>query len=424
MKILWVATKAPWPPVDGGRLLLLNTLRALSAAGHQVTLVAPVDASGGRSGTAPGDDAERTCAGLRSCCRPSLVSVNRRLLLADAARAQLARVPLTIVRHNLPAVARRVAEHLRDEAFDLVQAEQVQALSSAAGAFEGRLPVVLRAQNVESDLWAQSAREASWRRSLLALEARRLAVWEGRAVRRCAATLALTAEDAGRLGTLAGMATPPLRGVVPPAPLRGDLDNVHHVPAPFEPELPAASDPLPGSPPVVLFGSGGWRPNAAGADWFLRDAWPRVRSVRPDAILHVFGIQAVGPGVVSHPAPADSRAAYPREGVLVVPLKVASGVRIKILEAWARGVSVVATPAAARGLEAEDGEQLLLARDGEEFAAALSRLGRDGGLANRLIDEGRRHLRERHDFSRVAERLTEIYQGLKPCSEGARAGRR
>ena len=383
MKILWVATKAPWPPVDGGRRLLLDTLRALSVAGHQVTLVAPIDA---------GDDGEQACTGLRPCCRPSLVPVSRRPLWLDAGRAQLARTPLTIVRHTLAAVTRRVAEHLRDDAFDLVQSEQVQALSSSAAAFEKRLPVVLRAQNVESDLWAQSAGLASWRRPLLELEARRLAAWEGRAVRRCAATLALTAQDAERLETLAGTDA-----------------HVHHVPAPFESELPPASDPLPGSPPVVLFGSGGWQPNAVGADWFLGDVWPRIRSARPQATLHVFGLEAAGPGVVSHPAPEDSRAAYPRGGVLVVPLKVASGVRIKILEAWARGLPVVATPEAARGLDAEDGQQLLLAGAGEAFAGAVSRLGRDAGLASRLIDKGRRRLRQRHAFQRVAQRLGEIY---------------
>jgi hypothetical protein len=44
MRILLVATKTPWPPIDGGRLVLLNTIEALRDADHHVTLVAPVDA--------------------------------------------------------------------------------------------------------------------------------------------------------------------------------------------------------------------------------------------------------------------------------------------------------------------------------------------------------------------------------------------
>ncbi len=385
MRILWVATKSPWPPVDGGRRLLLDTLRALAAAGHDLTLVAPAGA--GRRNNAESE--------LEPFCRPILVPAHRRPLVLDALRAQLARSPLTLVRHALPAVRRRVGELLRAGDFDLVQAEQVQALSSTAPAAAPGLPVVLRAQNVESDLWAQSAREDRWRRPLLALEARRLAAREGDAVRRCAATLALTAEDAERLRRLSG-----------------EDDKVHQVPAPFPVELPPARESLPGSPPVVLFGSGGWRPNAAGADWFVRQVWPRVRAKQPQAILHAFGVRAAGDGVIHQAAPADSRAAYPRGAVLAVPLKVASGVRIKILEAWARGVPVVATPEAARGLDATGGEHLLLARDGDGFATHIRRLGRDADLARRLIDHGRRRLRERHALPVVAERLESIYESL------------
>ncbi len=385
MNILWVATKAPWPPVDGGRRLLFDTLRALAAAGHRLTLVAPIE----------GDESRAAArAALEPFCRPHLVVTRHRPLVADALRAQLARRPLTLVRHALPAVRRRVGELLEGGDFDLVQAEQVQALDSAAPAAALGLPLVLRAQNVESDLWASSARESRWQRPLLALEARRLGLREGEAVRRCGATLALTGEDAERLGQLSGAG-----------------ERIHHVPAPFEVELPPAK-PLPGEPAVVLFGSGGWRPNAAGAEWFVRRVWPRVLAARPGALLHAFGMRAAGAGVRCHPAPADSRDAYPRGAVLAVPLRVASGVRIKILEAWARGLPVVATPEAARGLDATGGDHLLLARDAEEFATTIHRLAQDADLARRLIDHGRRRLHERHALPRIAERLETIYATL------------
>lgn len=104
--------------------------------------------------------------------------------------------------------------------------------------------------------------------------------------------------------------------------------------------------------------------------------------------------------------------AYPRGAILAVPLQIASGVRIKILEAWARGVPVVATPEAARGLEAEDGEHLLLAADGEGFARAFARLEREAGLARKLVDGGRRLLRARHEPSRVARRIEEVLAPL------------
>jgi glycosyltransferase involved in cell wall biosynthesis len=130
----------------------------------------------------------------------------------------------------------------------------------------------------------------------------------------------------------------------------------------------------------------------------------------PQAVLHVLGMPVrAGASVSARPAPADSGEAFPEGAVLVVPLRVASGVRMKILEAWARGVPVVATPEAAQGLEATDGRELLLARDSGEFAHALRRLHEEPGVAAALVSAGCDRLAARHEPAAVAARLVEVY---------------
>jgi glycosyl transferase family 1 len=384
MNLLVVATKAPWPPVDGGRFLLLNTLEALAAAGCGITLVAPVDPAG--------FDLGRVARELSSWCEPVLVPVAPRspaLALLGAGGA-----PISISRHSLPAVRREVERRLGAARFDVVHAEQLQALPQVEPAFARGIPVVLRAQNVESDLWAAAARRGRGARGLLLRrEAKRLAAWEGKAVRRVAATLALTREDAARLGELA----------------EGG-GRIGVVRAPF-PELPPGSGRLAGDPAVVVFGSRGWLPNEDSVVWYLKDVWPAVRAEVPGAVLHLYGTElAAPPSVVVHPAPGDSAEAFPPGSILVVPLRIASGVRIKILEAWARGVPVVATPAALAGLEVEDGREALVAREPREFAAAIRRLHAEPGLAAQLVEEGRRARRERHDPQGIARRLMEEYE--------------
>ncbi len=406
MKILWIATKIPWPPIDGGRLLLWNTLRALAAAGHDLTLVAPTLGDGAAAAAA--------VAELRPFCRLEPVPANLRPTWGDALGAQLRRRPWTVVRHTLPAVGRRVAELLGRERFDLVQAEQVQALGSVAERRNVGVPVVWRAQNVESDLWRATARRLFWRRPFLRLEARRLARFEGEAVRAAAATVALTSEDRDRLAALSG--TP---------------QRIHRVPAPFEAELPAADRPLSGSPAVVLFGSGGWLPNRRGERWFLERVWPLLRAEHGGAELHCFGPRPPAARhagrradqVTFHPPPADSRQAFAPGSVLAVPLEIASGVRMKILEAWARGVPVVATPAAARGLSAEAGRELLVAGSAAGFATALRKLGQRPALRQGLIDAGRALLGREHAFDHAARGLGRLYASLAaPAATGSAAG--
>jgi glycosyltransferase involved in cell wall biosynthesis len=216
-------------------------------------------------------------------------------------------------------------------------------------------------------------------------------------VRRVAATLPLTAEDATRLRFLSGGG-----------------GRIQVVRAPF-PDLPPGPAPLPGDPPLVLLVSRGWLPNEDSVAWFLRDVWPAVRAEAPGAVLHIFGAdpEAKPPaGAVHHPAPRDSAEAFAPGSILAVPLRIASGVRMKILEAWARGVPVVGTPAAVAGLEAEPGRELLVAADAQDFARAVARLHREPGLAARLVEEGRRARYERHDPARVVADLLAVYREL------------
>jgi glycosyltransferase involved in cell wall biosynthesis len=144
--------------------------------------------------------------------------------------------------------------------------------------------------------------------------------------------------------------------------------------------------------------------------WFVDRAWFQVRVALLQAVLYVLGMPVwAGASVSARSAPAYSREAFADGVFLVVLLCVASGVRMKILEAWVRGVPVVAIFEAAQGLEAIDGRELLLARDPGEFAHALRRLHEVPGLAAALVGAGRDRLAARHEPAAVAARLVEVY---------------
>lgn len=390
LRVLWVATKAPWPPVDGGRLLQLLTLQELAKRRDEVEvdLVAPV----------AGGDVEGIDAALTALCRYDLVEGGPRPLPVAALLALLRRVPLTAARHSLSAVRRRVASSPRVPAFDVVHAEQAQSMPQALC---GEAPVVLRAQNVESDLWRAEAEAAGGPAGWLGRrEARRVARWEGEMVRRAALTLALSDADAERLRALGG-----------------EGNEVRVLPAPFPAELPAGP-PLPGEPAVALLAGAGWRPTRDGARRFLAAGWPEVRRALPRAELHLFGdAEGGGEGVTRHPAPADAALAFPAGALLVVPLWTGSGVRMKVLEGWARGLPVVATPVAAAGLAVTPGEELLVGDDPAALAAALIALAEDPERRARLVAAGRRLLAARHHPGRVATGLLAAYRAVSDAPE-------
>ena len=97
-------------------------------------------------------------------------------------------------------------------------------------------------------------------------------------------------------------------------------------------------------------------------------------------------------------------------GILLIPMRAASGVRMRVLEAWARRVPVIASPAAMAGLDAQDGRDVLIAADGRAFAEAAARLASDPSLRAQLVEGGRATLARRHDPRRIAEATLEVYR--------------
>ncbi len=390
MKLLWVATKSPWPARDGGRLLLAESLAALAAAGVRATLVAPAES---------GDD--EAAAGLERICEPRLVATRLAGRVASGLRSVATGEPLALARHRWPALAREVAALAAERDFDLVVAEQLHALAATAPARGRGVPLLLRAQNVESDLWRGAADLArGLRAAALAREARRLAARESEALSDCAGIVALSSEDAAALGRLSG-----------------GRARVTAIPPPFPAQLPAGGAPLAGAPALVLFGSRGWLPNLDAERWCRDELWPAIRSRLPEARLHRFGAAepagASEEGVVDHPAPADSAEAFAPGAILLLPIRLASGVRLRLLEAWARGVPVVATAAGASGLAVEPGRQALIADDAESTAAAVAWLAAEPALGARLVAEGRERLAAEHAPARFAARFLAFADALR-----------
>jgi hypothetical protein len=305
--------------------------------------------------------------------------------------------PVTIARHSRPEVAAQVARLLEGRSFDVVHAEQVQSLPQVAAARRAGVPVVVRTHNVESRLWDFSAAHRGFPLgTLFRLEARRMERWEATALAATDLVLALSEIDLEPLARAVAGAVEVLR-----------------IPAPFARDLPPGLPLGDGHPTVSLLVSGAWLPARDAARRFAGTWWPAVRHLTPDAWLHVFGAMGSPPtldGVTWHGPPADSATAFPRGGIAVVPVRHPTGVPMKGLEAWARGLPVIASPDAAQALEAEEDRELLVARDPEGLAQAVLRLATEAGLRGRLVTAARARLTTRHAPPVVAAQLAEAYE--------------
>jgi glycosyltransferase involved in cell wall biosynthesis len=161
------------------------------------------------------------------------------------------------------------------------------------------------------------------------------------------------------------------------------IDSVSHVVT-----IGPAPERVPADQSVLFVGSSN-ESNAHGLRWFIEKVWPSVRSIRPQATLHVAG--AVGNGFASAPGVAiegrvsDERLAelYRNACVAVNPVFTGSGQSIKVLEATGLGVPVVASTVGIRGIVGVSEPGVHVANDPASFARALTRILCDSDYALR-----------------------------------------
>lgn len=195
--------------------------------------------------------------------------------------------------------------------------------------------------------------------------------------------------------------------------------------------VPNAIPPL--SPPmvaqrrdVVFVGSLDWRPNIDAALLLANEIWPRCRGLLPGSRLALVGrnppmhiLDLARHDVIVAGSVPLVQPWLDRAFATAIPLRAGSGTRIKILEAWAAGVPVVASRVAAEGLPYTDGKDILLAEEPTEFARALVRLWRDRQLADSLAREGRRTV-EPFTPARIAETVARHYREVLGIGDSAR----
>jgi glycosyltransferase involved in cell wall biosynthesis len=164
-----------------------------------------------------------------------------------------------------------------------------------------------------------------------------------------------------------------------------------------------------GSQTVLLSGNLGYRPTVRGALWFARHVWPKIHQRFPEARWVVAGARpaksvrrlATLPGVEIHADVDDLASFLSLATVAIAPMSSGSGVPMKVLEAMAGGIPVVADPWAADGLD--DPMAVAAAATVDEWIASLGQLLGDQSAARDLGDRGHALWQKRYRAQRIAE---------------------
>lgn len=407
-RILVVGERFPWPPNHGAGIRLANVVAALARAG-EVDFFAMVHT--GEAGR---------------CRMPDDVGVSRtEVVERPAANLSPARRLRWLARGDLPLelydrdyrAAVRTLRRWGRAPYDVAwfgDAEAFVALRSEVDA-----PAIVDLDDLDDHTaWVQGtgpragalalarAGPAGWERRLRGAKNTRM--WrrlQARMVAQAAAVAVCSEADRRRLGATNAAVVP--NGYTAPARPLGRA--------------------AVGTPPTVLFvGYLRYGPNVDAAVRLVKDVGPRVWASRPEVQIRLVGhpnstVAALHgpPHVIVTGAVDDLGPELARADVSVIPLLAGAGTRVKILEAFAHRIPVVATAVAAAGLDVQDGAHLLLAEDADALAAACLRVLEDEGLRAHLADGAQRLFEDRYRWDLIHSRIAALAIEAAGAGEGS-----
>jgi sugar transferase (PEP-CTERM/EpsH1 system associated) len=385
MKILFVASRFPCPPVQGDRVRGYHHLRILSRK-HDVVLVAPEP---------EGDRAANLKIIQSVCAQIETVSTPFWRRLRRLGQIPFTSLPLQTLYFFDPRFRQEVQSLLQQQSFDLIHVQLVRMAPVVDGL--GDIPRVIDlidALSLNMDRRAQ--RERGPKAWVVALEARRLQRYERMLTRQYNQLVVSSPLDRDAVG---------------------NYSNVHVISNGVDTEAyPFVQDGRE-SGTIVFTGRMGYFPNADAAIWFATAVLPLVRQRVPQARFLIVGasptraVRQLGrlQGVVVTGYVPSIQEYLAQATVAVAPMCAGSGMQFKVLEAMSSGAPVVATPYALGGIEAQDDEHLLVAQDAETFAEQVICMLGDQTLRRRLASNARQLVEEKYTWERSVAMLEGLY---------------
>lgn len=376
-RVLALSNCYPFPPTNGIALRVCAILQGLAASGHEIDLLCFGDPA------AAGQDqgkALEICKAVQIIPSPVAGSSTPAALLRRVAAVPFTR-PYGVARSRSKWMAREILDRLRRHACDVVLCEETDLLVNVPDRLP--VPLIVDHHNAEHVLLERYiAQETNpFRRAYAWMEARKVRNWERHATLR--ANVAMVCSDVDR-------AT--YRNLCPSAALIV-VPNVIDAGA----YAPAAGE----EPNTILYAGGmDWYPNRDAVEFFAFSILPLIRRRVPGARFVIAGRNpAPGfrrrfagiPSIEFTGGVADMRPQIARAAVCVVPLRIGSGTRLKILEAAAMAKPVVSTALGAEGLGFVEGE-ILLADEPKGFASAVVDLLNDAQRRRSLGTAARRRV--------------------------------
>lgn len=399
-RILFLSTRAPYPPTTGHFQRTFNILKELSTFG-EIFFFGFYDKGLSQNDV---DEVDRELGKICRSIHIEHIPEERNIagMLWLGFSSLFTTRPLISKKYFRSSMQRSIEELLSRTRIDIVHLDMLP-LAEYLPLFPD-MPIALTNQNVESlrlARWAATEKNLL-KRWFLKLQARRLAVYEAGILKKLKYCIAMSETDKGYLQAL----NPDCNLIVIP----NGTDTSFYSPA-AEKEA---------EQPNILWIGGMRDPyNRQAVLFFLDEVFPRIAeripNVKwtvvgrdpPDRLVRLGNQHVELPGLVR-----DVRPYYHRAHVFVVPLLSGSGTKLKVIEGLSMGMPIVTTTVGAEGLAVEHGKDIFINDDAVQFAESVIRLLENPVLRRNVGSSARTLAADRYDWKVIGAMQRHLYEEI------------
>ena len=397
MRILQLCNKPPLPAIDGGCLAMHAITQGLLENGHDVKVMALF------THKHPYIEDEFSGKYLHQT-KFEAIYVETEINWVDAFSCLITRDSYNLNRFFTPDMDIALTKTLKNNEYDIVQLESLfMAPYIATIRKYSDAKIILRAHNLEFSLWERRAENASGYfkkiyQRYLSRELKKYEIHYMGLVDGIAAISEIDKTDISKLGIDKPIVTIPF-GI--------EVDHNE-----FE-----RSEKEENS--IFHLGAMDWDPNVEGVQWFCEEVVPELKEEHPGTNFYVAGKKSEK--LRSHKSFQEATVVGEVQSakefmlskdIMVVPLKSAGGMRVKIIQGMANGKPIVTSSIGKEGIDVEDRKHLLVADNKREFLDAITELRTRPDFKNDIIANAKQLIREKYDNKVIIKNLESFYESL------------
>ena len=396
MRLLFLSIAFPFPATNGLTMRTLSLLESLAALGHEIHLL-----SFGAPKEASRTEVRQICNTVQ-VVEHSVNSFSRTRDYFRRLRLLPSPLPYGSLRYRSASFAQKLKDILREKQIDAIVCDTLDSTMN----LPEHLPVavVVDNHNVEHLIMQRylGVERSFVRRSYVWIEYKKLRAWEKAVCSRADLVLACSEHDQSVIEEMCPGSTVCV--------VQNAIDTAAYFPVPSKDDCT-----------IVYTGGMDWYPNRDAVEFFASKIFPKIRHIVPNARFVVAGRSASDefrtrivaiPGVSFTGTLPDIRPAIAEAAVCIVPLRIGSGTRLKILEAAAMAKAIVSTRLGAEGLAFIDQEEICLADEPVEFAGCVAELLRNRYSRTSLGQAARYRVEAQYSYPALQASVREAFNTL------------